>query len=157
MNSFNGEYSFIFWFSDLKIDLSKISIIILRIGHSISPTLLLLSNVYCEMNRKGRSHHSGQISRPITEKRFLPKSSNEYYRLQLLARTLAGFDLVMVPNVIIFVLRDIKGRIRSIVRRETAIHPSVGTNPGLARWKKMALPLFWILQRIFQSGINTMS
>ncbi len=133
MNSFNSEYSFIFLISDLKIDLSKISIIILRIGHSISPTLLLLSNVDCEMNRKGRSHHSGQTSLPITEKRFLPKSSNEYHRLRLLARTPAGFDLVMVPNVIIFVLRDIKGRIRSIVRRETAIQPSVGAKPGLAR------------------------
>ena len=99
----------------------------------VAAPLLLLSNVDCEMNRKGRSHHSGQTSRPITEKRFLPKSSNEYYRLRLLARTLAGFDLVTVPNVIIFVLRDIKGRIRSIVRRETAIQPSVGAKPGLAR------------------------
>ena len=91
------------------------------------------------------------------EEGFLAQIKREYYRLPLLASPPAGFDLVIVPNVIIFVLRDIKGRIRSIVRRETAIQPSVGAKPGLARWKKMALPLFWILQRIFQSGINTMS
>ena len=45
----------------------------------------------------------------------------------------AGLDPVVDSSVINLVLREIKGRMRSIVRLETAIQPSVGEKSGCAR------------------------
>lgn len=45
----------------------------------------------------------------------------------------AGCDLVIDPRVINLVPREIKGKMRSIVRLETAIQPSVGEKSGCAR------------------------
>ena len=47
--------------------------------------------------------------------------------------TSAGCDLVIDPRVINLVSREIKGKIRSIVRLEMAIQPSVGEKSGRAR------------------------
>ena len=77
-------------------------------------------------DQKGRGGSFGSNIATGNGEGVLAQIKREFYRLRLLARLPEGFDFVIVPNVIIFVLRDIKGRIRSIVRRETAIHPSVG-------------------------------